>query len=352
MPDDLPKIHRGKRNKPSDSNFCQQRLNAWRPLLTARCIYPVFILIGAVSICLGVVLHLGAMKASELTIWYTDCLTPDKMLARSLLNFTEPEGPTCEYNIILTDNGFEGDVTFLYGMSNYYQNNRQYIRSRNDLQLFGTLDSHTDCEPDDVDKATNKTIAPCGRVANSMFNDTFSMVYHSNNGSIPVPFSASNVIHAYERERKYKNPPYKSLNMTLCEAFNNTVKPTWWKKPICMLGDDKTGRGFENVDFIVWMNTAPLPDFRKIYRTLNRTQTHDTTFHKGLPPGNYTLHITYNYNVIHYNAKKSFVIATTSWSGPKNYFLGIAYMTVGLFLFLLGCGLVVYDCINRKMKYA
>ncbi|KAK0400136.1 hypothetical protein QR680_003372 [Steinernema hermaphroditum] len=245
-----------------------------------------------------------------------------------------------------------GDVVFFYGLSNFYQNLRQYIASRNDQQLFGDLESVENCAPYEKDETSGLKIAPCGSVANSMFNDTFSMTYSMENGTtVNVPFAAGNVIHSYERERKYKNPPYDpALNETLCDAFNKTTQPPWWQTPICEVGNDETGRGFENVDFIVWMNTAPLPDFRKIYRTLNRTQPDDSTFHIGLPAGNYTLRIRYNYGVAQFNIKKYFVIATTSWSGPKNFFLGIAYMTVGLFLFLLGCGLIVYECINRKMN--
>ncbi|KAK0400137.1 hypothetical protein QR680_003372 [Steinernema hermaphroditum] len=352
VPDDLQKIHRGKRNKPPESKFCQQRLSAWRPLLTARCIYPIFMLVGAAFICLGVLLHLGAKKASEVSIDYTDCKTTNGTKALSLLDITKKQGPICEYHIILNQ-GFEGDVVFFYGLSNFYQNLRQYIASRNDQQLFGDLESVENCAPYEKDETSGLKIAPCGSVANSMFNDTFSMTYSMENGTtVNVPFAAGNVIHSYERERKYKNPPYDpALNETLCDAFNKTTQPPWWQTPICEVGNDETGRGFENVDFIVWMNTAPLPDFRKIYRTLNRTQPDDSTFHIGLPAGNYTLRIRYNYGVAQFNIKKYFVIATTSWSGPKNFFLGIAYMTVGLFLFLLGCGLIVYECINRKMKY-
>ena len=50
--------------------------------------------------------------------------------------------------------------------------------------------------------------------------------------------------------------------------------------------------GYENEDFIVWMRTAAMPTFRKLYRKL--VLTGPTTFQNGLPQGNYTLNIDYS----------------------------------------------------------
>ena len=71
--------------------------------------------------------------------------------------------------------------------------------------------------------------------------------------------------------------------------------------------------------FIVWMRTAGLPNFRKLWGKINEP----------LLPGNYELLIMNNYEVKPFQGKKSFVISTTNALGGKNYFLAICYITVG-----------------------
>lgn len=58
-----------------------------------------------------------------------------------------------------------------YGLTNYHQNHRRYVKSRDDDQLLGRLDNtpSSDCVPfaytdNDI------PIAPCGAIANSLFN--------------------------------------------------------------------------------------------------------------------------------------------------------------------------------------
>ena len=64
-----------------------------------------------------------------------------------------------------------------YGLTNYYQNHRRYVKSRDDNQLNGqetNPDSlSTDCKPYDKIGSGNESgsgFAPCGAIANSLFN--------------------------------------------------------------------------------------------------------------------------------------------------------------------------------------
>lgn len=77
-----------------------------------------------------------------------------------------------------------------------------------------------------------------------------------------------------------------------CSGFNNTEKPLEWKKSVAYLGENsENGFGLENFDFIIWMETAALPNFRKLYRKLDSTKS---LFKNGLPSGNYRLQIEYS----------------------------------------------------------
>ncbi len=76
-------------------------------------------------------------------------------------------------------------------------------------------------------------------------------------------------------------------------AFASNPKPPNWQVNAWGLDpDNPSNNGYENEDFIVWMRTAAMPTFRKLYRKLNSSDT--VTFANGLPQGNYMLNITYS----------------------------------------------------------
>lgn len=63
-----------------------------------------------------------------------------------------------------------------YGLSNFYQNHRRYVKSRDDHQLLGSLgDVSNECDPfarypDPANPSVTKQVVPCGAIANSLFN--------------------------------------------------------------------------------------------------------------------------------------------------------------------------------------
>ena len=67
-------------------------------------------------------------------------------------------------------------VYMYYGLDNFYQNHRRYVKSRDDNQLQGKKDLDqfcTDCEPFDLND-DNVMYAPRGAIANSLFNGNFN----------------------------------------------------------------------------------------------------------------------------------------------------------------------------------
>ncbi|XP_058032165.1 cell cycle control protein 50A isoform X2 [Ahaetulla prasina] len=249
--------------------------------------------------------------------------------------------PSCNCVINFTlDQSFEGNVFMYYGLSNFYQNHRRYVKSRDDSQLNGNnISLHKpskECEP--YHTSENKPIAPCGAIANSMFNDTLKLVHYDHNTSKPVNISLLRKGIAWwtDKNVKFRNPTGETNNLTI--LFQGTSKPVNWRKPVYELDvDDLDNNGFINEDFIVWMRTAALPTFRKLYRLIEKKDNLQPT----LPAGKYSLEIEYNYPVHSFDGRKRMILSTISWMGGKNPFLGIAYITVGSICFFLGVVLLV-----------
>ncbi|KAH9380682.1 hypothetical protein HPB48_014604 [Haemaphysalis longicornis] len=237
------------------------------------------------------------------------------------------------YEIIHLPADFQHTVHVYYGLTNYYQNFRLYVSSRDDQQLLGHPQvARYPCKPLDVDPRNNFTIFPCGLVANSLFNDTFRLKYKNGPGGRPldVPLSFDNISWPSDLTRKFHNP----------EKWDpaGTVKPPNWEMPVHQLR-----HGLQNEAFIVWMRTAALPSLRKLYGRVERTGF----FSEKVPQGEYILEIHYRYPVVVFEGTKRLILSNASWMGSRNPFVAISYFAVGCLCVVLG---VAFKAIDRKFS--
>ncbi|XP_028291115.1 transmembrane protein 30C [Gouania willdenowi] len=326
--------------RPDNSAFKQQRLPAWSPMLTASTVLPFFYLTALICMLLGVLLLLTVQSTQEIKVDYTEAGTCNICLQKRK-NVTNGALP-CSCTVVFSvEKAFRGNVFFYYGLRNFHQNLRRYMDSRDDAQTVGRAGNlknpSTYCEPFRKDK-NGLPIAPCGAVANSIFNDSFSLVYHgSTGGFVPVPLLRNGVTWYTDKNIKFRNP--QKENLTLAQVFEGTAPPPYWQKPAYALDpSDSTNNGFINDDLIVWMREAAFPNFKKLYGVLFRA---NKPFTKGLPVGNYSIHINYNFPVQHFQGRKEVVLTTLTWFGGQNHFLAIAYLVTSSVTLLIAVGLTV-----------
>jgi len=334
----VPDVENKSSKQPKNTALKQQRLPAWQPVLTAKTVFPLFFGIGVVFIVLGAVLLSYSNMVNEKIIDYTNCVSANGSQCSAITDTKNPTcGCTCNINFTL-DVDFSAPVYLYYGLKNFYQNHRRYVKSRDDSQLLGNSivsqsSLNTECAP--YDSNGTYIYAPCGAIANSLFNDTFTLT--NTDSSTTVPVLSSGIAWTTDVNVKFNNPT---------NNWTNTIMPKNWHIPASSLPN-----GYKNEDLIVWMRTAALPSFRKFYRRVDHNNGSATVFKSTLPKGNYNVSICYSYPVTIFGGSKLFIISTTTWIGGKNPFLGIAYLVVGCTCIVLGCVfLIIHFKFSRNSK--
>ncbi|PUU78998.1 ligand-effect modulator 3 family [Tuber borchii] len=350
---EAPKRKKEKNRKPADTPFRQQRLKAWHPILTPRTVLPLFFAIGIVFGPIGGLLLWASAQIQELVIDYTRCIestgkelttVPSSAVKSSFTTSLAPEdlpkwsmstrpasyNPDEEERVCTIEftipNEMKAPVLMYYRLTNFYQNHRRYVISLDEKQLKGEprsyqdLDGSDDCAP--LAGAGGVPYYPCGLVANSMFNDTFTSpvsVLDGGNSSGEEYFMTTKGIAWGSDKKRYKKTRYRP---------DQVIPPRNWVKRFPNNYTEETMPDINQwEEFQVWMRAAGLPTFSKLARR------NDTL---AMPAGKYRVDITYNFEVMNFTGTKSIMLSTRTVMGGRNPFLGIAYVVVAGLCVVLG----------------
>lgn len=166
-------------------------------------------------------------------------------------------------------------VLLYYRLENFYQNHRRYVQSYYDKQLLGNDVKFPDveassCQPLAINDTLHKAIYPCGLIANSIFNDTLM-----NPVLLNVPLTQD------DNQADPKNQTYEMKNTSIAwesdkalfgprsnKNFDDIVPPPNWQIRYpngSYTADNPPPNLHDDEHFIVWMRTAGLPTFSKLY---------------------------------------------------------------------------------------
>ncbi|KAI1446305.1 LEM3/CDC50 family protein [Annulohypoxylon stygium] len=363
-----------KSRKPANTAFRQQRLKAWQPILTPKTVIPLFFVIGIICAPVGGLLIYASSTVKELRIDYTNCFrdAPETDLAlmddslvfpsfktnntinamwqrTSPINYTY--GTYTVQNLTKCTLQFEipeemsPPVLLYYRLENFYQNHRRYVQSFFDKQLAGDDVTITDvdgsnCQPlatVNLSSANAKAYYPCGLIANSVFNDTIMSPIFLNPPTSDgnITYDMKNTSIAWESDKELYKPRVST-------SLDNILPPPNWqiRYPNGVYSTENPPPNLhEDEHFIVWMRTAGLPTFSKLW---GRNDT------SPMQIGTYSLEIIDNFRTDQYQGKKSIVITTLSVMGGKNNFLGILWLVVGGFCIALALLFLVTNLIKPR----
>jgi len=360
--------------RPKDVAITQQRMKSWQPLLDSRYVIVIYLIIGVIFLTVGFIVRKKSNAIIELVKVYeshtTDMngLTKDRFDRTSDMefvsgceigdnpNFMYKQKKTCQiqFQVPLDRGDLQPPVLVHYQVNNFYQNYRVYQASYDMGQLLGSLKqdmvSEELCQP--LNTIINNQgevikINPCGLIANTLFNDVFTLESVVGPDGLPIEGAVMNeegIAWQSDLEWKYRQPegfnsepcssleecscegpewsctePYQAPNGTYYRYFypdDNTTQYLYETYPMVVSPIE----GVKNEHFVVWMRTAALPKFRKLYGYIDVV----------IPAGSVlTFNVQANWAVEQSQSAKALVVSDNYIFGGKNHWLGTMFIVVG-----------------------
>lgn len=327
-----------KKGKPQSAAmmaFKQQKLKAWQPVLTPFWVITTFTCVGTFFLIIGIALASSSSGIAECVVEYDGPVSWDDIREPKTVEVTITADKCTGLG---SGDTISGDLFFYYQMERFYQNHRNYVRSKSDIQLRGEVftdsgdSALTTCSAwvnDDQDRV----YSPCGLIARSVFNDTYELYQGKEARAefrVPIDDSAETITWKSDRDTKFNNPDLKPENADYAK-INQWLDPTIFPNQV------------ENGHFIVWMRTAGLPTFRKLWGKVTLDAQSDKQLK--LPV---TVKVTNRYPVKQYGGTKAVVLSTTSWMGGRNPFLAGCYLVVGSLCLAFALAFLVRHCRNPR----
>lgn len=271
------------------------------------------------------------------------------------INETFNANRTCLLSFVVPED-LEPPILVYYELTNFHQNHRKYLKSFDPFQLYGqpgdrVASAERNCEP--LNKLGDITLNPCGLIANTLFNDYFTLVKGNSATGQPLTLIEDGIAWQSDIELMYNQPagfryeacPAGGCDSTCCSGSNwSCTEPYVDKQGNCyryFYPDDETTQylhetypdiispleGVTNEHFIVWMKVATQPNFRKLYGW----------FDAPIAAGEeLVFQVNANFVVSRFKGSKSLLVAKTNTLGGKNPYLGMSLVGAGGFILVMG----------------
>lgn len=306
--------------------MAQQELPMWKPYLTTKKTALLLAFFGIFLVAIGAICDSASRSVVEVRQRYDDlpgCAPGGDNAAREeALYAANGDGIACEVEVEIPDD-MEPPIYMYYRLDNFFQNHRRFEDSLPLMQLRGIgngEDEAVKCSPQlylDGDK--DKIIYPCGLVAWSFFNDTYS-IRKAEGGEAGGPGPMVEV----------KNKDI-AWSIDLSDGLIDTMPQNYNTEEYKHLrgGGTVEGKMNENEHFAIWARAAMLPQFLKVWGRI------DEPLKKG---EKLLLEINNRYNTYKFDGRKHIMLSTTTWMGGKNDFIGGSFIGTGVVFLLCSLG--------------
>lgn len=375
--------------KPFPSRFAQQRLPHFSPQHSAQSVVICLFAVSIIFVPIGAAVIVASDEVFEKVVRYDDInkctyLNQHGLWQLTLGSATYSQG--CRTRTFFTlPKSLQAPINMYYRINGFQQNYRQYGKSKSTLQWQGNTQGRgdiTDCQPfggpGEYDHqagvvrsaAGNASFGdivyhPCGSIAWSMFNDSIDLYRVPNVNAVNLsaaaldpslvalcvgsgftangtPTSTSNLCSkkgialSSDTDSRFRPSPPATISLWTGDGFNSD-------NPFQQRGYylNEMGHKLPTVvdeDFMVWARLAAGPDFRKLYRRIDAN----------LAAATYLLDIQEYFDTTSFSGEKYIVLATTNWIGGQNYVMGILFIVMGCFSFVLAIAFLAFHMVKSR----